>query len=135
MVGGGHAGRWADERAHALGWLGKPQRSPHVHCMRGILCNWLGSSAQAPSVPGERCSAACPDGFHVQMFYDDLPIWGFIGKVEKAGEVDKFSLFTHIHFDIQYNGERVIQVDISTGGWVGALHGCAGVLGRQQGQE
>lgn len=56
------------------------------------------------------------------MFIDGLPIWGFIGKVEKLpsevlGQRDrqKLSLFTHIHFDVLYNGDRVIQVDISTG--------------------
>ena len=43
------------------------------------------------------------------MFFDDLPIWGFVGKVEKmmhAGEVAHYKhyLFTHIHFDIHYNG-------------------------------
>ena len=55
----------------------------------------------------------------LQMFYDDLPIWGFIGKVEKimtqsskAWEKHdlKYYLFTHIHFDILYNGDRVIEV-------------------------
>ncbi|GAB4820480.1 hypothetical protein N2152v2_007526 [Parachlorella kessleri] len=52
--------------------------------------------------------------YYFQMFMDDLPIWGFIGKVERVAEEEKYSLFTHIHFDIQYNGDRVIQVDIST---------------------
>lgn len=50
-----------------------------------------------------------------QMFYDDLPIWGFIGKIEKIlhpGDRTQFKyyLFTHIHFDILYNGNRVIEV-------------------------
>ena len=50
----------------------------------------------------------------VQMYYDDLPIWGFIGKVEKIlhpGDRTeyKYYLFTHIHFDILYNGKRVIE--------------------------
>ena len=49
------------------------------------------------------------------MFYDDLPIWGFIGKIEKIlhpGDHTqyKYYLFTHIHFDILYNGNRVIEV-------------------------
>jgi len=49
-----------------------------------------------------------------QMYYDDLPIWGFIGKVEKIlhpGDRTeyKYYLFTHIHFDILYNGKRVIE--------------------------
>jgi hypothetical protein len=48
------------------------------------------------------------------MFFDDLPIWGFIGKVEKLlrpGEKPelRFYLFTHIHFDIHYNEDRVIE--------------------------
>ena len=56
----------------------------------------------------------------LQMFYDDLPIWGFIGKVEKimtqsskAWEKHdlKYYLFTHIHFDILYNGDRVIEAN------------------------
>lgn len=57
------------------------------------------------------------------MFIDGLPIWGFIGKVEKLAakggegeeEQEKLSLFTHIHFAVMYNKDRVVQVDISTG--------------------
>lgn len=53
------------------------------------------------------------------MFYDDLPIWGFIGKTEKImrpGEKPalRFYLFTHIHFDIHYHENRVIEVNVST---------------------
>jgi hypothetical protein len=57
------------------------------------------------------------------MFYDDLPIWGFIGKVEKIMLQStkswekhelKYYLFTHIHFDILYNGDRVIEINVST---------------------
>ena len=55
----------------------------------------------------------------MQMFYDDLPIWGFIGKVEKilrTGEKPdlKFFLFTHIHFEVLYNNNRVVEINIST---------------------
>ena len=78
------------------------------------------------------------------MFIDKLPIWGFIGKVEKLGaggkkgaaaaegeqQKEKLSLFTHIHFDVLYNKDRVIQVDISTGGWGwGSAQGGAGRAG------
>lgn len=54
----------------------------------------------------------------LQMLYDDLPIWGFIGKVEKilrSGERPdlKLFLFTHIHFEILYNGNRVVEINIS----------------------
>ncbi|DBA96073.1 TPA: Transmembrane 9 superfamily member 2 [Trebouxia sp. C0004] len=57
--------------------------------------------------------------YYFQMFYDDLPIWGFIGKVEKilrTGEKPdlKFFLFTHIHFEVLYNNNRVVEINIST---------------------
>ena len=53
------------------------------------------------------------------MFYDDLPIWGFIGKLEKlmksSGNEYKYFMFTHMHFDISYNDDRVIEINVSTG--------------------
>ncbi|KAK9841340.1 hypothetical protein WJX74_004155 [Apatococcus lobatus] len=57
--------------------------------------------------------------YYFQMFYDDLPIWGFIGKVEKlmkSGEKPdlRYYLFTHIHFEILYNANRVIELSVST---------------------
>lgn len=68
------------------------------------------------------CSARGPSLYlllMLQMFYDDLPIWGFIGKVEKilrSGEKPdlKLFLFTHIHFEALYNGERIVEINIST---------------------
>lgn len=44
----------------------------------------------------------------LQMFYDDLPVWGFIGKVEKIVQQKtfKYYLFTHFHFDLSYNEDR-----------------------------
>jgi hypothetical protein len=56
---------------------------------------------------------------HLQMYYDDLPLWGFIGKVEKIlwpgqpAEM-RYYLFTHVHFDISYNNDRVIEINVST---------------------
>ncbi|CAL5427764.1 unnamed protein product [Camellia sinensis] len=52
--------------------------------------------------------------YYFQMYYDDLPIWGFMGKVDREGRSDpndyKYFLFKHIHFDILYNKDRVIEV-------------------------
>ncbi|CAM8876458.1 unnamed protein product [Rhodiola kirilowii] len=52
--------------------------------------------------------------YYFQMYYDDLPIWGFIGKVEKEGKTDpnefKYVLYKHIQFEIMYNKDRVIEV-------------------------
>ncbi|KAJ6935922.1 transmembrane 9 superfamily member 4-like [Populus alba x Populus x berolinensis] len=52
--------------------------------------------------------------YYFQMYYDDLPIWGFIGKVEKEGKNDpseyKYYLLKHLHFTIFYNKDRVIEI-------------------------
>lgn len=52
--------------------------------------------------------------YYFQMYYDDLPIWGFIGKVEKEGKIDpseyRYFLYKHIQFDILYNKDRVIEI-------------------------
>ena len=61
---------------------------------------------------------AVKDDYYFQMYYDDLPIWGFIGKIEKilkpgAPEM-RYYLFTHVHFDISYNRDRVVEINVST---------------------
>ncbi|WCJ41821.1 Transmembrane 9 superfamily member 5 [Euphorbia peplus] len=54
--------------------------------------------------------------FYFQMYIDDLPLWGFIGKVEEQSWVVdekkklRFFLFKHVQFDVLYNGDRVIEV-------------------------
>ncbi|KAF4369481.1 hypothetical protein G4B88_016421 [Cannabis sativa] len=56
--------------------------------------------------------------YYFQMYYDDLPIWGFIGKVDKDGKSDpseyKYSLYKHIHFAVLYNKDRVIEISAKT---------------------
>uniref|UniRef100_A0A0D9XHA9 Transmembrane 9 superfamily member n=1 Tax=Leersia perrieri TaxID=77586 RepID=A0A0D9XHA9_9ORYZ len=53
--------------------------------------------------------------YYFQMYYDDLPLWGFIGtKPEKADAGDKYYLYRHIIFDIHYNNDRVIEVNVHT---------------------
>ena len=56
--------------------------------------------------------------YYFQMYYDDLPIWGFVGKVDKEGKLDlseyKYYLYRHIHFDILYNKDRVIEINVRT---------------------
>lgn len=55
--------------------------------------------------------------YYFQMYYDDLPFWGFLGKVDKD-KLDpseySYLLFKHIHFDISYNGDRVIEINVLT---------------------
>lgn len=56
--------------------------------------------------------------YYFQMYYDDLPIWGFIGKMEKDPKGDpnesKYFLYKHIHFDVLYNKDRVIEINVKT---------------------
>lgn len=52
--------------------------------------------------------------YYFQMYYDDLLIWGFIGKVDKEWKTHpseyKYFLYKHIQFDILYNKDRVIEI-------------------------
>ncbi|CAL9760739.1 unnamed protein product [Musa acuminata subsp. burmannicoides] len=47
----------------------------------------------------------------------DLPLWGFLGKIEgvktDSGK-DKYFLFKHSHFNILYNDDRVIEINVQT---------------------
>ncbi|KAI3798737.1 hypothetical protein L1987_34015 [Smallanthus sonchifolius] len=52
--------------------------------------------------------------YYFQMYYDDLPFWGFLGKVEKDKtdpNEEKYYLFKHLHFEIHYNKDRVIEIN------------------------
>ncbi|OIW08500.1 hypothetical protein TanjilG_03176 [Lupinus angustifolius] len=54
--------------------------------------------------------------FYFQFYLDDLPFWGFIGKLEEErlssdSGGPKYYLFTHIQFDVLYNENRVVQVN------------------------
>lgn len=55
--------------------------------------------------------------YYFQMYYDDLPLWGFLGKFDKD-KIDpteyKYLLFKHIHFDVAYNDDRVIEINVQT---------------------
>ncbi|KAL1348553.1 hypothetical protein HN51_024520 [Arachis hypogaea] len=52
--------------------------------------------------------------YFFQMYYDDLPIWGFLGRFESEDQDDtagaKVYLFRHTHFEILYNKDRIIDV-------------------------
>ncbi|PSR91018.1 Transmembrane 9 superfamily member 3 like, partial [Actinidia chinensis var. chinensis] len=62
--------------------------------------------------------SAVSEDYYFQMYYDDLPIWGFLGKVDKEGKADpsdyKYHLFKHLHFQIFYNKDRVIEINVRT---------------------
>lgn len=64
-----------------------------------------------------RFRSAVNKDYYFQMYYDDLPVWGFIGKVDKDGKEPseyKCYLYKHIHFEIFYNKDRVIEINVRT---------------------
>ncbi|KAG4175199.1 hypothetical protein ERO13_A11G169400v2 [Gossypium hirsutum] len=50
------------------------------------------------------------------MYFDDLPFWGFFGKVDNVGKADpsdcKYYLYKHLVFEIFYNKDRVIEINV-----------------------
>ncbi|GAA0157288.1 transporter [Lithospermum erythrorhizon] len=56
--------------------------------------------------------------YYFQMYYDDLPFWGFLGKVDKEGKTDpneyKYYLFKHLHFEILHDKDHVIEINART---------------------
>lgn len=55
--------------------------------------------------------------YYFEMYYDDLPVRGFIGTVEKemrnGEEVKHYYLFKHFHFHILYNKDQVIHINVT----------------------
>ncbi|XP_057479703.1 transmembrane 9 superfamily member 5-like [Actinidia eriantha] len=52
--------------------------------------------------------------YYFQMCCDDLPFWGFIGKVDEEswsldGKGPKYYLFEHVQFNVFYNDDQIIE--------------------------
>ncbi|MCO5574995.1 hypothetical protein L7F22_028792 [Adiantum nelumboides] len=54
---------------------------------------------------------AVKQDYYFQMYYDDLPIWGFIGRIDD--QELKYLLSTHLHFEVLYNQDRVIEISVA----------------------
>lgn len=69
------------------------------------------------SVPDCTLQAVKSD-YYFQMYYDDLPIWGFIGKLERvskpSGTELRYFIFTHVHFDLAFNADNIVEINVST---------------------
>ncbi|CAA7053343.1 unnamed protein product [Microthlaspi erraticum] len=76
-----------------------------------VLCHKRLTSSQIA-----RLRDTIAQDFYFQMYYDDLPLWGFIGKVEGDyfGQVEKhtkYYIFSHLKFNVLYNADRVIGIN------------------------
>lgn len=81
-----------------------------VNKTRAVLCR------QKPKMEDiTKFRDAIKNDFYYQMYYDDLPLWAFIGKVEEGswsddGKGPKYFLFTHVQFDALYNGNQITEI-------------------------
>lgn len=51
--------------------------------------------------------------YKMQLYYDDLPIWGYVGWIKRDYDDEnksKYYLYKHFDFEIFYNKDRVIEV-------------------------
>ena len=46
------------------------------------------------------------------MYLDDLPIWGIVGEMDEKD----FYIWTHKKFEIGYNGQQIIDVNLTSEG-------------------
>ncbi|CAL5229553.1 g12903 [Coccomyxa viridis] len=50
-----------------------------------------------------------------ELFMDDLPVWGFVGPPpEETKDEEHIYIYTHKSFDINYNDNRIIQVNLTS---------------------
>ncbi|KAK9908535.1 hypothetical protein WJX75_009309 [Coccomyxa subellipsoidea] len=50
-----------------------------------------------------------------ELFIDDLPVWGFVGPPpEETKDEEHIYIYTHKSFDINYNDNRIIQVNLTS---------------------
>lgn len=63
---------------------------------------------------------AVDDEYYFEWFLDELPIWGYVGDSPTAqdfilpqGPIEIVSqkkyIYTHMHFTINYNGDRIVE--------------------------
>jgi len=60
---------------------------------------------------------AVKNKYWYQMYLDDLPIWGIVGDVDE-NEKDVFSLWTHKKFEIGFNDNQIVDVNLTSEGKV-----------------
>ncbi|CAL5427770.1 unnamed protein product [Camellia sinensis] len=57
---------------------------------------------------------ALAQDYYIQMYFDDMPVWAFIGQVDRPYLAEKndykYLFFTHMVFEFLYNKEHVIEI-------------------------
>ncbi|XP_070545494.1 transmembrane 9 superfamily member 3-like [Ptychodera flava] len=55
---------------------------------------------------------AVKNHYWYQMYIDDLPIWGIVGEIDEGG--DGYYIWTHKKFDIGYNNNQIVDVNLTS---------------------
>ncbi|XP_077999050.1 transmembrane 9 superfamily member 3-like [Glandiceps talaboti] len=55
---------------------------------------------------------AVKNHYWYQMYIDDLPIWGIVGEIDEGG--DGYYIWTHKKLDIGYNGDQIVDVNLTS---------------------
>ncbi|KAJ4761677.1 Transmembrane 9 superfamily member [Rhynchospora pubera] len=75
---------------------------------KGTIC-----TIELDSSKAKQFSDAIESSYWFEFFIDDLPLWGFVGEVDKSTETSKYFLFTHKNIVVQYNGNQIIHVNLT----------------------
>lgn len=57
-------------------------------------------------------SYALRNRYWYQIYVDDLPVWGIVGEVGDGD--DQLFIWTHKKFDIGYNGNQIVEVNLTS---------------------
>lgn len=77
---------------------------------KSTICTQTLSSDDA-----EEFAYAVSRHYWYELFMDDLPIWGFVGPPPEQTEDEKSRyIYTHKTFDIAYNEDRIIHVNLTS---------------------
>ncbi len=64
----------------------------------------------------DKLSHAVAEHYWYQLYIDELPLWGMVGEhMSVPGEKEKSFVYTHKEFSIAYNGNRIIEVNLTSG--------------------
>ena len=65
------------------------------------------------------CIYAVKNNYWYQMYINDLPVWGIVGDVEEVdGGQQQYYVWTHKKFDIGYNGDQIVDINLTSDGKV-----------------
>ncbi|EDQ85689.1 uncharacterized protein MONBRDRAFT_11552 [Monosiga brevicollis MX1] len=79
---------------------------------RAILCK-----VQLSRKEIQQLTEAIEDLFYFEFVVDDLPVRGFLGQLEEhlldLPTTHRVFLWPHMHFHLEYNGDRVVNVNVT----------------------